>query len=87
MSFNITGTVIEVQPVQEFETFKVQEFTIQTEGEYPQFVTLKLMNKNLDKYSVLALEGTKITCHFNIKGFKSKTGNYYNSLDCWKVEL
>lgn len=87
MNFNITGTVAEINPVQEFETFKVQEFTIQTEGDFPTFVTLKLMNKNLDKYSNNLIEGMKITCHFNIKGYKAKNGSYYNNLDCWKIDI
>jgi hypothetical protein len=45
------------------------------------------MNKNLEKYSNNLMEGMKITCHFNIKGYKAKNGSYFNNLDCWKIDI
>ena len=82
--FTVTGTIVDVQPVEHFETFKKRNFTIQTEGDYPTFITLQLYKDNVDKNPVS--EALKVTASCNVKGYKGKTG-YFNILDCWKVEI
>jgi len=83
-NYQVTGKIIDIQPVQHFETFRKQNFTIQLETEYPTFVTLQLFRDNIDKNPIS--EGLKVTASFNIKGFKGKNG-YFNILECWRVEI
>jgi hypothetical protein len=73
------------------EKFKKREFVIETEGEYPQLVLLQTAQDNtilLDSYN----EGDYVSCMFNLRGREwtsPKDGEvrYFNTLDCWKIDL
>lgn len=85
----ITGTLkVKGSTEQVSEKFKKREFVITTEGEYPQHISLQLVQDKtslLDAYKV----GDLLLCHINLRGkMYEKDGKtkYFNSIEAWKIE-
>lgn len=83
-NFQIEGKIVEIKDIEYYETYKKRIFTIQTLDKYPTYVTLQLFKDRADE-NLDNVFDRNVTCHFNIKGYKGKTG-YFNVLDCWKIE-
>lgn len=85
MSYEITGKIIKISPLQEFDSgFKKRGFVIQTNERYPQQIKLELFKDKcslLDNYN----QGDTVTASFNLRGNEYK-GKYYVNLQAWKIE-
>ena len=85
------GKVIKLYPVQEISaTFKKQEFVIETEEEYPQYVKFECKQGNVEKLSKIK-EGDRVTVYFNLRGreWQKEVGSevkYFTNLECWRIE-
>lgn len=85
----LTGELVIKYDIQQIsDKFKKREFVIKTEGTYPQFITLQLVNDKcglIDPVSV----GDDMTVQININGREyQKDGQtkYFNSIEAWKIE-
>ena len=94
MAFELTGTILEIGNTQEVTaSFSKREFVIQvdnTAGDrtFTEYVKLQLLQNKCELLEAFAT-GQEVKVNFNIKGRKwEKDGkvNYFNSLDCWKIE-
>ena len=95
MSFELTGKVIEIGPVQQKgESFKKREFVIEVSEagnsgrEFTDYIKFQCIQDRTDIIDESFLnENVKVS--FNIKGNKwEKDGrvNYFTNLDAWRVE-
>lgn len=94
MSYEATGTIIEITPVMERSaTFKTREFVIEkTENsngrvftDYIKFQAVQDRTALLDNFKV----GDVVKVTFNLKGNKwERDGkvSYFTNLDAWRVE-
>lgn len=86
MSYEISGFLYK-----KFDTeikkndFKVRDFVIKTEGEYPQFVKLQLANDKCSHIDEIH-EGWKVKASFNIKGNEWQD-KFFITLAAWKVTV
>lgn len=83
----LTGTIHLIgQTEQVTEKFKKRDLVIKDDSNsaYPQYIKFEA---HKDKVSLLdnLTCGKSATVHFNIQGRESK-GNYYNTLQIWKIE-
>ncbi|MBS0010327.1 MAG: DUF3127 domain-containing protein [Bacteroidales bacterium] len=95
MSFEISGKVIEVGPVQQKgESFKKREFVIEVSQagnsgrEFTDYVKFQCIQDRTDIIDDTYLNES-IRVHFNIKGNKwEKDGkvSYFTNLDAWRIE-
>ena len=71
------------------ESFRKQEFVIETEGEYPQTIKMQAIQDKIEKIEKLTMGGI-YNFHFNLRGRKwiSPEGKtvYFNTIDVWRVE-
>lgn len=71
------------------ESFRKQEFVIETEGEYPQTIKMQAVQDKIEKIEKLTMGGI-YNFHFNLRGRKwiSPEGKtvYFNTIDVWRVE-
>jgi len=95
MSFELTGKVIDVSPIQQKgESFKKREFVIEVSDagnsgrEFTDYVKFQCIQDRTDIIDESFLnENVKVS--FNIKGNKwEKDGrvSYFTNLDAWRVE-
>lgn len=91
MSFELTGRILEISPVQQVsEKFRKREFVIEyTENQqYPEYIKLELVQ---DKCNLLdnLKTGQEVAVMFNLKGRKWTDAKgevkYFNSLQAWKI--
>ncbi len=95
MSFELTGKLINLGTTQQVtDSFQKREFVIEvTETgangtDYTNYIKLQLLQNKCDLLEAFSLN-TEVKVNFNIKGRKwEKDGkvNYFNSLDCWRIE-
>ena len=88
--YQATGTIHRIEDLNVIsEKFKVQEFSIQIPGAYPQVVAFQCANQKIELLDGLN-PGTKVRVHFNLRGRESAGRNgkprVWNSLDCWRIE-
>lgn len=85
MSYDLTGTLLNIEPEQTFASgFSKREFVITTDDKYPQCVKLEFTKDKcaqLDRYR----EGDLVRVHFNLRG-NEHLGRYYVNLVAWKIE-
>lgn len=81
--------IVQIGELKEFANdFKVVEFVVETNEQYPQFITLQCVKEkaeNLLKYSKV---GDLVDCSINLRGRKyEKDGEtrFFNSIEAWKV--
>ena len=82
--------IISVGELKEFSNdFKVVEFVVETNEQYPQFVTLQCVKEKAENLLKFNKVGDVVDCSINIKGRKwiSPEGEtkYFNSIEAWKV--
>jgi hypothetical protein len=84
MSYEITGSILEIYPEQQFASgFSKREFVITTRDKYPQCVKLEFTKEKcaqLDDYQ----PGDPVTVHFNIRGNEWQN-RYFVNLQAWKI--
>jgi len=85
----LTGKLVVKYDIQSVtDKFKKREFVIKTEGTYPQFIKMQLVNDKcglIDPVNV----GDDLTAQININGreyTKDGVTNYFNSIEAWKIE-
>ena len=70
------------------EKFKIREFVITTDGQYPQDISFQLAQDKCDLINDYKL-GDQIEVAFNLRGREwindSGTSKYFNTLDAWKI--
>lgn len=84
----LTGTIIEVFPVQQVsEKFSKQAFVLKVEDDkYSQEILLEVPQA---KVNLTGVKGKKATVQINIRGRRyEKNGDikWFNSIEAWKVE-
>ena len=88
--YQVTGKIHRIEDLNVIsEKFRVQEFSIEIPGSYPQIVAFQCANQKIDLLDGL-VAGSTITVHFNLRGRESTGRNgkprVWNSLDCWRIE-
>jgi hypothetical protein len=89
MSYEITGTIIDILPAQTFNKgFRKREFVIETDEKYSQKVVLQLVQEKCDMIDSYGI-GDTVTASFNVKGRdwvdNSGTTKYFNTLEAWRI--
>ena len=86
MTYDLTGTIVDVFPIQTFaKGFRKREYVVETGDQRPQKILFTLVQDKcdyLDSYGV----GDTVTSSFEVKGRewqdnKSGTTKYFNSLE------
>ncbi|MCC6818626.1 MAG: DUF3127 domain-containing protein [Bacteroidia bacterium] len=86
MQYEIEGELVHVGEIEaKTDTFKIMDFVIKTEDQYPQFIKMQAVNKTCDGIKALGI-GSKINCHFNLKG-REYNEKYYTTISCWKYDI
>lgn len=82
----IKGVVYKIMHTQQIsEKFAKKEIVIKTDGEYPQFVPIQFINKNIDKLDNITT-GSIVVISYNLKGNEYKE-KFYVSIDGWKIQI
>lgn len=94
MAFELTGKVIDIQPVQQVsEKFRKREFVIEKQENsstaiFVDYVKFQLVQDKCDLIND-SFMNTEVKVSFNIKGNKwERDGkvNYFTNLDAWRIE-
>jgi len=86
----ITGTIKKVLPVQQVsESFKKQEFILETADTYPQKIKFETINDKTDLLNGIVKQ-VEAKVFFNVRGRewinKENKTVYFVSLQAWKIE-
>ena len=85
MSFEIEGKLHHVGETEvKGESFRVREFVIETQEQYPQFVKFQLTQDRCDLIGSYE-KGTTIKVYFDLRG-REWQGRYFTNLNAWKIE-
>lgn len=89
MSFDLTGRIIAILPIQTFaKGFKKREFVLETTEKYPQKLLFTLKSDKIDMINSFAI-GDTITVAFEITGRdwtdNSGTVKYFSALEAWRL--
>ena len=88
MSYEFTGTVKVIRPVQSFPSgFSKREAVItSSEDRYPQDVLFEFVRDRMGLLDTVN-EGDRVTVSFDLRGNESRTqpGRYFVSLNAWKL--
>ena len=87
---DITGKLIEkFEHTTHGESFKKQEFVVETEDKYPQTIKMQATQDNIEKIAKCNI-GQNYTFHFNLRGRKWESPDnkiiYFNTIEVWRVE-
>jgi hypothetical protein len=83
---NIVGKIVEIHPTKVVsEKFKTREIWIETDGQYPQTISLQLTQDKCDKFNLLV--GSQGMFEINLRGRKWTTPQgqtvVFNTIECW----
>ena len=85
MSFEIEGRLHKVNETEvKGESFRVREFVIETQEQYPQFVKFQLTQDRCDLIGNYE-PGSSIKVFFDLRG-REWQGRYFTNLNAWKIE-
>ena len=85
MSFEIEGRLHKKYETEvKGESFRVREFVIETQEQYPQMVKFQLTQDRCDLINNYE-EGSQIKVFFDLRG-REWQGRYFTNLNAWKVE-
>lgn len=85
MSYEITGTVYQIGEEQTFSSgFRKRPLIIETEGDYPQKVSLDFVKDKCDDLDRLRV-GDTVTVMFNIRGSEWNE-RFYVNLQAWRIK-
>ena len=94
MAFELTGKVIDIQPIQQVsDKFRKREFVIEKQENsstaiFVDYVKFQLVQDKCDLIND-SFMNTEVKVSFNIKGNKwERDGkvNYFTNLDAWRIE-
>ena len=82
--------IIKIGELKEFDSgFRIVEFVVKTEGEYPQEVQFQCTSDKADNLIQYNKVGNRVDISFNLRGraWTNPQGEtkYFNSLDAWRV--
>jgi hypothetical protein len=84
-SFEIEGKLHHIGETEvKGESFRVREFVIETQDQYPQFVKFQLTQDRCDLVEPYAKE-TMVKVYFDLRG-REWQGRYFTNLNAWKIE-
>jgi len=89
--YNLKGKVKVISETRQVsEKFKLREFVITTEGDYPQTIQFQSVQDKCELLDTIK-EGQSVNVHFNLRG-REWTNNdgvvkVFNTLDAWKIEI
>lgn len=83
----ITGRVIQILPLQEGtnksgNTWRKQEFVLETESQYPKKVLIMLWGDKVSQFPIS--EGQKVTAFFDLES-REYNGRWYTEVRAWKI--
>lgn len=84
MEYKMSGAVIKINAAETKGNLTFRTFVIDTEGEYPQFIKFQVVQTMCPILDQIKL-GQEITLHFSIRG-REYNGDYFNNLNCYKIE-
>lgn len=71
------------------EKFKKKEFIIETEDQYPQFISIQLTQDRVDLINMFEV-GDVVTVSINLRGraWENPQGEtkYFNTVEAWRIE-
>lgn len=84
----ITGRILQALPLRTGTSkagnqWQVQEYILETLGEYPKKVCFEVFGDNVDKYPMQV--GQEVTAFIDIES-REFNGRWYTSVRAWKVE-
>lgn len=94
MAFELTGKVIDIQPIQQIsDKFRKREFVVEkqengTTAIFVDYIKFQLVQDKCDLIND-SFMNTEVKVSFNIKGNKwERDGkvNYFTNLDAWRIE-
>jgi hypothetical protein len=90
-SFKITGKLHKIYPLQQIsDKFAKQEFVLDIEDKYQPYIKFQATQQYTDQLNRFEV-GQEVEVSFNLQGreWEDKNGQvkYFNSLNCWKIEL
>ena len=84
MSFEIEGKLHKLYDTEvKGESFRVREFVIETQDQYPQFVKFQLTQDRCDLMNNYT-EGAMIKVSFDLRG-REWNGKYFTNLNAWRI--
>ena len=86
-NLEITGTIIQIQPLQEGTSksgnaWKKQDCVLETDAQYPRKVCFNLFGDNVDKFPVQV--GQKVTVSIDIES-REFNGRWYTDVRAWNI--
>ncbi len=91
MSFELTGRILEISPVQQVsEKFRKREFVVEhaENQQYPEYIKFEMVQDKCDLLDSFR-PGQEVGVVFNLKGRKWTDAKgevkYFNSLQAWKI--
>jgi DNA polymerase III alpha subunit len=84
-NLTITGRITEIGTLVHGETWKKQDFTIETLEQYSKLVNLHVWNDKIDQLT-RCLVNDVVICQINISSRKHED-RYYTEATCWKLEV
>lgn len=71
------------------DKFKKKEFIIETEDQYPQFISIQLTQDRVDLINMFEV-GDAVTVSINLRGraWENPQGEtkYFNTIEAWRIE-
>ena len=84
MSFEIEGRLHKLYDTEvKGESFRVREFVIETQDQYPQFVKFQLTQDRCDLMNNYS-ENSMIKVSFDLRG-REWNGKYFTNLNAWRI--
>jgi hypothetical protein len=93
MSFELTGKIVEIMPIQQVSgKFQKREFVMEhaENPQYPEYIKFEFVQDKcelLDKFAV----GQQVEVMFNLKGRRWADAKgevkYFNTLQAWKINI
>lgn len=81
--------IVKIGELREFESgFKVVEFVVKTDDEYPQFLTVQSIKEKADNLLKYNKVGDRVDLSINLRGRKYENDGvvkYFNSIEAWAV--
>lgn len=81
----LTGIILEIFQAKAITPkLTKSEFILKTEDQYPQEIKIELVNAKTDLINPYKV-GDRVAVDLNIRGQKAKNGQWYNSIQAWKI--
>lgn len=81
----ISGYIREIGTLESGETWKKQEFTIETVEKYPKELRISCWSNNIE-YLSRCKEGDLVNVYFNVQS-RSHSGKWYTEVSAWRIDV